>query len=98
MLYIDDLILTGDEKLMNSFKYYLAREFEMNDMVIMHYLFGLEVWKVTGELFLSQGKYANEILKKFCVESRKPMDTPLACIWRKDDTTLGEEVEATIYR
>ena len=32
------------------------------------------------------------------MESTKPMETPLATFWRKEDATSGEEVEATIYR
>lgn len=32
------------------------------------------------------------------MESNKLMDTPLVGKWRKGDDTLGEEVEATIYR
>jgi len=31
------------------------------------------------------------------MESNKPMETPLAGNWRKEDATLGEVVEATIY-
>ena len=70
----------------------------MKDMGLIHYFLGLEVWQGDRELFVSQGKYANEILNKFRMESRKPMDTPLAGSWRKLDATLGEEVEAIIYR
>jgi len=92
------LALISDEKLINSYKEDLAREFEMKDMGLMHYFLGLEVWKGDGELFLSQGKYANEILNKFCMESNKPMGTPLVGMWRKEDSTSGEEVEATIYK
>ena len=47
---------------------------------------------------MSQGKYANEILRRFRMERRKPMETPLACNWRMEDTTLGEVVEAIVYR
>ena len=35
-LYVDDLILTGDDQLIMSFKEDLAREFEMKDMGLMH--------------------------------------------------------------
>eukprot|EP00253_Pinus_taeda_P033718 PITA_33718 len=64
-----------------------------------HALFlGLAVWKVDGELFVSQGKYANEILHKFHMESCKPMETPLTTKWRMEDATLGEEANTTIYR
>ena len=44
VLYVDDLILTGDEKLIKSYKEDLAREFEMKDMGLMHYFLGMEVW------------------------------------------------------
>jgi len=64
----------------------------------MHYFLGLEVWQGDGELFVSQGKYANEILQRFCMDSCKPMETPLVTNWRKEDATPGEEVDATIYR
>lgn len=91
------MILIDDEQLIKSYKENLVREFEMKDIRHIHYFFGLEVWQGEGELFVSQGKSANEILKKLCMESNKPMDTPLTCNWRKEDATLGEEVEATIY-
>ena len=62
ILYVDDLILTGDEQLIISCKEDLAREFEMKDMGFLHYFLGLEIWQRDGELFISQGKYAKEIL------------------------------------
>jgi len=62
VLYFDSLILTGDEQLIISCKEDLASEFEMKDMGLMHYFLKLEVWQGDGELFLSQGKYDNEIL------------------------------------
>eukprot|EP00253_Pinus_taeda_P036428 PITA_36428 len=37
----------------------------------------VEVWKRDEELFVSQGKYANEILNKFHMERSKLMETPL---------------------
>ena len=36
VLYVDDLIVTGDEKLIKSCKEDLAREFEMKDMGLTH--------------------------------------------------------------
>jgi len=69
VLYFDYLILIGDEDLIRSCKEDLAREFEMKDMGLMHYFLELEVWKGDGELFVSQGKYENEILQKFSMES-----------------------------
>ena len=65
VLYVDDLILIGDEKLIKYCKEDLLREFEIKDMGLMQYFLGMEVWQGDGELFLSQGKYANKILKRF---------------------------------
>jgi hypothetical protein len=98
VLYVDDLILNGDEELIHSCKEDLAKEFEMKDMGLLHYFLGLEIWQRDGELFVSQGKYAREILGEFHMEDCKPMDTPLPRNWRKGDATFGEVVDATIYR
>lgn len=78
VLYVDDLILTGDDQLIMSCKEDLTREFEMKDMGLMHYFLGMEVWQKDGELFVSQGKYAHEILRIFHMEKCKPMQTPPA--------------------
>ena len=77
VLYVDDLILTGDERLIRSCKEDLSREFEMKDMGLMHYFLGLEVWKGDEELFVYHGKNSNKILKKFHMESNTPMETPI---------------------
>ena len=97
VLYVDDLIMTGDEQLIHSCKEDLAKEFEMKDMGL-HYFLGLEIWQQEGVLFVSQGKYAQEILEKFHMQGCKPIDTPLPINWRKEDATSVEVVDATIYR
>ena len=58
----------------------------------------MEVWQKDGELFVSQGKYANEILRTLHMEKCKPMQTPLVGNWRKEVATSREVVEATVYR
>eukprot|EP00253_Pinus_taeda_P010822 PITA_10822 len=68
----------GFSQLIMSSKEDFAREFEMKDMGLMHYFLGMEVWQKDGELFVSQGKYANEILRRFHMEKCKPVQTPLA--------------------
>ena len=63
LLYVDDLFLTGEEKLIAECKQRLAAEFEMKDLGLMHYFLGLEVWQSLKRIFLNQGKYTVEILK-----------------------------------
>jgi len=98
VLYVDDLILTGDELLILSCKDDFAKEFEMKDLDLLHYFLGLEIWQRNSGLFVSQGKYAREILKKFNMHGCKPIDTPLPGGWRKEGATSVEEVDATVYR
>eukprot|EP00253_Pinus_taeda_P030360 PITA_30360 len=94
----DDLILTGDGLLILSCKEDLAREFEMKDLGLLHYFIGLEIWQRSDGLFVSQGKYAREILEKFNMHDCKLVDTPLHGGWRKEDATSAEVVDATVYR
>jgi hypothetical protein len=65
LLYVDDLFLTGEEKLITNCNKKLIAEFEMKDLDLMHYFLGLEVWQNPEKIFLNQGKYAVEILKRF---------------------------------
>eukprot|EP00253_Pinus_taeda_P002037 PITA_02037 len=58
----------------------------------------LNVWQKDAELLVSQGKYANEILKRFHMEKCKPMKTHLAGNYWKEDVTSREVVEDTVYR
>jgi hypothetical protein len=56
VLYVDDLFLTGSEKLIAECKRDLASEYEMKDLGLMHYFLGLEVWQRDGQTFLGTGE------------------------------------------
>ena len=43
LLYVDDLFLIGEEKIITECKKKLVVEFEMKDLGLMHYFIGLEV-------------------------------------------------------
>jgi hypothetical protein len=57
-LYVDDVFLTDEEKLITDCKKNLAAEFEMKDLGLMNYFLGLEAWHNPKKIFLNQGKYA----------------------------------------
>ena len=65
LLYVDNLFLIGEEKLILDSKRKFVVEFEMKDLGMMHYFLGLEVWQKPGEIVLSQGTYVVEIFKRF---------------------------------
>ena len=98
LLYVDALFLTGEEKLILDSKGKLAAEFEMKDLSMMHYFLGLEVWQKPGEIILSQGKDAVEILKRFGMMDCKSMITPMTMNLKLLGDTTFEIVDATLYR
>eukprot|EP00253_Pinus_taeda_P020435 PITA_20435 len=73
----DDLLLTGSSKLIQDSKKNLEAKFDMKDMGLMHYFLGLGVWQKNGEIFLGQGRYATNILKRFRMHDCRPMATPM---------------------
>ena len=44
LLYVDDLFVTGMDGLITDTKRNLVAEFKMNDLGMMHYFLGMEVW------------------------------------------------------
>jgi hypothetical protein len=98
LLYVDDLFLTGEENLITKCKKKLASEFEMKDLGLMHYFLGLEVWQSPERIFLNQGKYAVEILKRFDMLECKSMNTPMEVKLKLLVDTLSELIDATLYR
>ena len=98
VLYVDDLILTRVENLIQSCKEDLGIEFEMKDVGLIHCFLGLWVWQGDGELFVGQGKYTSKIIHIFHMQKLKPMDTPLSTHWRNGDASTRQEGDATIYK
>jgi hypothetical protein len=99
-MYVDDLFLIGDEGLIAWCKRELTSEFKMKYLGLMHYFLGLEVWQRQGEIFLAQGKYRVDVLKRFGMMDCKSMSTPMITNLRKlhDSDTGSDLVDPTMYR
>jgi hypothetical protein len=100
ILYVDDLFLIGDEGLIAWCKRELISKFEMKDLGLMHYFLGLEVWQRHGEIFLAQGKYIVDLLKRFGMMDCKSMSTSMITNMRKlhDYDICSDLVDPTMYR
>ena len=57
VLYVNDLLITGEEHLIKKCKQELTAEFEMKDLRLLHYFLGLEVWQQDNCIILNQRKY-----------------------------------------
>eukprot|EP00253_Pinus_taeda_P002237 PITA_02237 len=98
VLYVDDLFLTDSSRLIKDCKENLATEFDMKDLGQVHYFLGLEVWQQKGGIFLGQGRYATENLKRFRMQDCRPMAAPMITNWKKIDASEDKEVDPTLYR
>ncbi|XP_028062411.1 uncharacterized protein LOC114265776 [Camellia sinensis] len=77
-LYVDDIIYTSSSSSLTAeFKSRMMHEFEMSDMGLLHYFLGLEVQQAEGGIFISQRKYAKDLLNKFGMLNCKPATTPM---------------------
>ena len=65
VLSVNDIFITGNEKLIVGCKQSLSSEFEMKDIRLMHYFLGMAVWWELGHIFLGHGRCAVDILKIF---------------------------------
>jgi len=72
--------------------------FEMNDLGKMTYFLGIEVNQSSQGIFVSQKKYATEILKKFCLDKCKLVSTPAVQGEKLIKENESGLVNASIYR
>lgn len=99
MLYVDNLFIIGADPLIHECKRELAFEFEMEDLGLMHYFLGLEVWQKPENIFLSQGKYVVKILERFGMVDCKPVTTSMELDFKKLSSSVVKPVlrNATEY-
>ena len=64
----------------------------------MHYFLGLEAWHSPEDIFLNQGKYVIEILKRLYMMDCRAMSTPMEMNLNLLADTSSEIVDVTLYR
>ena len=70
----------------------------MQDLDMMHYFLGMEVWQNVNGISLRQGKYAVDILKRFRMMDCKAMTTPMPSNLKLLSVASSESVDAMKYR
>jgi hypothetical protein len=72
----------------------------MKDLGMMYYFLGLEVWQRTDEIFLSQGKYTVEILRRFGLLDCKSMATLMVSNLKKlsESSFDSNLIDPAMYR
>lgn len=92
---MDDLIITGND---NSYITQLNLVFEMKDLGALHHFLGIEVIKTMDSLFLSQTKYAKDLLTCTSMLDCKPYGSPYNYKTTSSNTSSPPTTDPTLYQ
>ncbi|XP_058219798.1 uncharacterized mitochondrial protein AtMg00810-like [Rhododendron vialii] len=78
LLYVDDMIITGDDNVgISDLKAFLNKLFQMKDLGTVSYFLGLEISSTSDGYYLTQAKYASNLLSGAGITDNKAASTPL---------------------
>ncbi|GJU56425.1 retrovirus-related pol polyprotein from transposon TNT 1-94 [Tanacetum coccineum] len=72
-------------------------EFEMSMMGELNFFLGLQIKQFEDGIFFNQSKYVKEMLKKFGLETAKPIKTPLSSETKLTRDEKGQPIDDTKY-
>jgi hypothetical protein len=64
----------------------------------LSYFLGLQIKQLKNGIFVSQGKYIKDMLKKFGMKDAKGISTPMGTNGSLDSDASGNMVDQTMYR
>ncbi|RVW77480.1 Retrovirus-related Pol polyprotein from transposon RE2 [Vitis vinifera] len=98
-IYVDDIVFgsTSNECALDFAKE-RKNEFEMSMVRELTYFLSFQVKQLNDGIFLSQSKYARELVKKFGLESTKHFRTPMPTNLKISKDEFGKVVEETLYK
>ena len=93
------MIITNDDTAaIHDLQQFLSQHFEMKDLGTLSYFLGLQITSSSDGYYLSQAKYASDLLSKVGLTDSKTVSTPLE-LNVKLNTTNGELLsDATLYQ
>ncbi|XP_026398815.1 uncharacterized protein LOC113294645 [Papaver somniferum] len=79
LVYVDDIIVTGSNTTgITSILTRLQHEFAIKDLGSLSYFLGIKETRTSSGLFLSQQRYAHDLLIRAKMDGVKPIQTPLS--------------------
>ncbi|KAE8795396.1 Retrovirus-related Pol polyprotein from transposon TNT 1-94 [Hordeum vulgare] len=78
LIYVDDMIITGDNPEYIAFvKPRLSEQFLMSDLGPLRYCLGIEVSSTSHGFFISQEKYIQDLLARDALTNERIVETPM---------------------
>ena len=98
-VYVDDIVFISTiDHLAHEFSEEMKREFEMSMVGELNYFLGLQVKQREDGIFISQEKYAKNLVKRFDLDSKKHTSTPMSSSAKLSRDAAGVEVDPTLYQ
>ena len=96
---MDDIVFGSTiDHLAHEFLEEMKREFEMSMVVELNYFLGLQVKQRKDRIFISQEKYAKNLVKRFGLDFKKHTSTPMRSSVKLSLDATGVDVDPTLYR
>ncbi|CAM8902523.1 unnamed protein product [Rhodiola kirilowii] len=97
-IYVDDIVFgSSTQKLVDQFVEQMQQQFKMSMIGEMNYILGLQVTQKEDGIFISQSKYAKNLIKKFDLEKASHKRTPAATHLKITKDDAGTKVDQTLY-
>eukprot|EP00253_Pinus_taeda_P002353 PITA_02353 len=99
VVYVNDLIITGSStQLIHGIKQDLCSTFDMTYLALLHYCLRVEVWQTENNIFLSQSKYARNLVDRFIMQDCKPAMTPMEPGLKLSAQSSSPLVDETLFK
>jgi hypothetical protein len=99
LLYVDDMIIAGDDiSGIHDLQSFLVQNFEMKDLGTLSYFLVLEVTSSGDGYYLSQAKYASDLLSCAGLTDSKTTSSPLETNIKLLATDGEPLSDVTLYR
>jgi hypothetical protein len=76
----------------------MKQEFEMSMIGELNYFLGLQVKQSPKGIFISQSKYAKDSVKRFGLNGKSHVRTPMSTSVKISTDLTGKSVDSTLYR
>ena len=98
-VYVDDIIFgSTKDKLAHDFSKLVQAEFEMSMIGELTHFHGLQIRQQDSGIFLSQSKYAKNLVKKFGLKFASSIRTPMSPNVKFIVDLLGKSVDSSLYK
>ncbi|KAK2456975.1 putative mitochondrial protein [Trifolium repens] len=98
-IYVDDIVFGGmSNAMVQHFVQQMQSEFEMSLVGELTYFLGLQIKQMDDTIFISQSKYARNIIKKFGMDNATHKRTPAPTHLKLTKDEKGISVDQSLYR